>query len=86
MVIGKNNTVFWTNNDAAPHTVTSDTAGIFDSGTSGPLLTQGGTYQFTFTTPGTYAYHCTFHSWMHGKVIVEAAPAGSSGQSGTTST
>jgi plastocyanin len=91
VVIGKNNTVFWTNDDSAPHTVTSDTAGMFDSGTSGPLITQGGTYQFTFTTPGTYTYHCTFHNWMHGKVIVEAAPSSSTStsaqsQSSTTST
>lgn len=80
VVIGVNNTVYWTNTDAAPHTVTSDTAGIFDSGTSGPLINQGGTFQFTFTTPGTYPYHCTFHSWMHGEVVV-LAPAGSNSTS-----
>jgi len=73
VVIGTNNTVYWTNNDAAPHTVTSDTAGLFDSGNSGPLTSQGGTYQFTFTTPGTYAYHCSFHPWMQGTVVVKAA-------------
>ncbi|MDG7006958.1 MAG: cupredoxin domain-containing protein [Nitrososphaerota archaeon] len=75
VVIGKNNTVFWTNDDAAPHTVTSETGApvSFDSGTSGPLLTQGGTYQFTFTVPGTYHYHCSFHAWMQGTVIVKAA-------------
>lgn len=73
VVIGKNNTVFWINDDAAPHTVTSDTSGVFDSGLTGPLTTQGGTYQFTFTTAGTYHYHCSFHSWMQGTVIVKAA-------------
>lgn len=72
VVIGKNSTVFWTNNDPAPHTVTSDTAGVFDSGTSGPLTSQGGTFQFTFTTPGTYTYHCSFHPWMQGTVIVKS--------------
>jgi plastocyanin len=72
VVIGKNNTVFWINDDVAPHTVTSDTAGIFDSGISGPLTNQGGTFQFTFTTPGTYTYHCSFHNWMQGTVIVKA--------------
>jgi len=82
VVIGKNNTVFWTNGDSAPHTVTSDTAGIFDSGTTGPLTTQGGTFQFTFTTPGTYTYHCSFHNWMQGTVIVLA---GTGGGSSTTS-
>ena len=75
VVIGKNNTVFWTNDDASAHTVTSDTGApaSFDSGTSGPLTTQGGTYQFTFTVPGTYHYHCSFHSWMQGTVVVLAA-------------
>ena len=82
VVIGKNNTVFWTNDDAAPHTVTSDTAGIFDSGTAGPLTTQGGTYQFTFTTPGTFTYHCSYHAWMQGTVIVLAG----NGTSSSTST
>ncbi len=73
VVIGKNNTVLWINNDVAPHTVTSDTAGIFDSGMTGPLTSQGGTYQFTFTSPGTYTYHCSFHAWMQGTVIVKAS-------------
>jgi plastocyanin len=68
VVIGKNNTVFWTNDDAAPHTVTSSTAGVFDSGN----MNQGATYQFTFTTPGTYAYHCNYHPWMQGTVIVKS--------------
>jgi len=87
VVIGVNNTVFWTNTDAAPHTVTSDTGDSvsFDSGTSGPLITQGGTFQFTFTTPGTYAYHCTFHSWMHGRVIVLASTSSSSTTTGGVS-
>ncbi|MDE1853701.1 MAG: cupredoxin domain-containing protein [Thaumarchaeota archaeon] len=89
VVIGVNNTVFWTNDDSAPHTATSNT-GAFDSGSSGPLTSQGGTYQFTFTTAGTYYYHCSFHSWMQGKVIVLAGSATgastSASQTSTTST
>jgi plastocyanin len=69
VVIGKNNTVFWVNNDAAPHTVTSDTAGVFGS----PTMNQGDTFQETFTTAGTYTYHCIFHPWMQGTVIVKSA-------------
>ena len=69
VVIGKNNTVYWTNDDVADHTATSDTTGIFDSG----VLSPGGTYQFTFTTPGTYTYHCSLHPWMQGTVIVKSA-------------
>ena len=89
VVIGKNNTVFWINNDVAAHTATSDNGAPapFDSGTAGPLTQQGGTYQFTFTTPGTYHYHCSFHPWMQGTVIVLASTgSGSSSSSSTTST
>ncbi|HJV76946.1 MAG TPA: cupredoxin family copper-binding protein [Paludibacter sp.] len=61
-------TVKWTNMDAIAHTVTSDTP-LFDSGS----LVTNGVYSYTFTTAGTYNYHCTFHSMMTGKVIVNAA-------------
>src|SRR5207244_2925921 len=44
--------VVWTNNDAVPHTVTSDT-GLWDSGD----IAQGGTYTLTFDKPGVYNYH-----------------------------
>lgn len=67
VVMGKNNTVFWTNGDSAAHTVTSD-SGIFDSGNMNP----GNTFQFTFTTPGTYSYHCSYHPYMQGKIVVKA--------------
>ena len=85
VVIGKNNTVFWTNDDSAPHTVTSDTAGMFDSGSTGPLTSQGGTYQYTFTTPGTYTYHCSFHAWMQGTVKVLAGTGTGSSSNSTSS-
>jgi len=81
VVIGVNNTVFFTNDDAAPHTATSDTAGVFDSGT----LTSGQNYQVTLTTPGTYTYHCNFHPWMQGTIIVKAGGAGSTTTSSSTS-
>src|ERR1035437_10379072 len=57
--------VKWTNKDAVAHTVTSDT-GLFDSGN----LSTNGTYSHTFTTAGTYNNHCTYHSSMTAKIIV----------------
>jgi plastocyanin len=60
-------TVTWTNRDSAPHTVTSD-AGAFGSDT----MPRGGTYQFTFSQPGTFTYHCSIHPSMKGTVIVQA--------------
>ena len=72
VVIGVNNTVTWTNNDAAAHTVTSTStpAGTcLDSGNMG----SGAAYSYTFTVPGTYKYDCKYHSWMTGTIVVEAA-------------
>ena len=66
VVVGVNNTVVWTNNDTSPHTVTAND-GSFESGNMAP----GQTYSFTFTTPGTYAYHCQYHPWMVATVIVK---------------
>ena len=71
VVIGKNNTIEWTNKDGALHTVTSKNvpsgAASFNSG---PISTNQ-TFIYTFTVPGTYNYYCTFHpGWMHGTVNV----------------
>ncbi|MDG6909943.1 MAG: cupredoxin domain-containing protein [Nitrososphaerota archaeon] len=81
VTIGKDNTVFWTNGDSAAHTVTSDT-GAFNSGN----MNSGDTYQFTFTTPGTYTYHCSYHPYMQGTVIVEAGSGSNSTTTSGTST
>ncbi len=67
VVIGVNNTVTWVNDDSAPHTVTAND-GSFGSGNIAPT----GTFTFTFTTPGTYEYHCLYHPWMVGTVIVKS--------------
>jgi plastocyanin len=71
VVIGINNTVIFQNLDAVNHTVTS-LNGTFDSG---PLAT-GKTWNYTFSTPGTFDYHCIYHPWMTGTVIVKQNPAG----------
>ena len=68
VVIGKNNTVTWVNQDIAPHTVTADD-GSFDSGNLNP----GYSWSYVFTTPGTYTYHCIYHPWMHGTIIVKSS-------------
>lgn len=72
VVIGHNNTVYWTNNDTAIHTSTD--AGVFDSSCIGDTCPSGAAplFQFTFTTPGTYVYHCSYHAWMAGEIIVKS--------------
>jgi plastocyanin len=67
VVLGVNNTVVWTNNDVSSHTVTAND-GSFDSG----IMPQGASYNYTFTKPGVYEYHCRIHPWMIGTVIVKA--------------
>lgn len=60
-------TVTWTNNDSAPHTVTQKPSGSgFQSGTLQP----GETFEYTFDTAGTYDYYCEFHAGMRGQVVV----------------
>lgn len=81
VVIGTNNTVAWTNNDVSIHTVTANDKS-FDSGDIAP----GGVFLQTFTTPGIFAYHCVYHSWMAGTVVVKAAGGTTTTTSSTTST
>jgi plastocyanin len=68
--VAAGSTVTWTNTGAAPHTVTADN-GAFDSG----QLKPGATFSQTFTTPGTYTYHCEIHPQMTGTVVVTEAAA-----------
>ncbi len=58
--------VTWTNQDSADHTVTADN-GEFKSSSLG----NGATFSFTFTKAGSYPYHCSIHSSMTGTVVVQ---------------
>src|ERR1700730_3502602 len=60
-------TVTWTNRDAFSHTSTSDT-GAWDT----HVITAGSSSSFTFASAGTFAYHCSIHTFMHGTVVVQA--------------
>jgi plastocyanin len=57
--------ITWTNEDPAPHSIISDR--LIASPTFGP----GKTFEFVFTQPGTYEYHCGIHPSMKGTVIVQ---------------
>lgn len=64
MKIKKGDTIVWTNNDTAPHSVVADS---FHSET----LQKGQSFRFTFATAGTHDYICGIHPRMTGTVIVE---------------
>jgi plastocyanin len=54
------------NMDGEAHTVTSDSGAFDDMATAGTITT------FTAPSkPGSYPFHCTFHSNMHGVLVVK---------------
>ena len=63
--------VTWTNTTGLTHTATSDT-GVWDTGS---IATGQTSRTITFNSPGTFTYHCSFHSSMTASVIVSAATA-----------
>jgi len=64
VTVSKGTKVTWTNEDAAPHTVTGSS---FDSG----ALNKGQSWSIAFDSQGTFEYRCDFHPSMKGKVIVQ---------------
>jgi len=68
--VAKGTTVTWKNADSTLHTVTSGTAEGNESGTSfdSSYLAGGKTFQWTFSTPGTFDYYCTLHPYMKEKI------------------
>lgn len=66
ITIAAETTVTWTNQDSAPHTISSRND-VFDSGN----LSRGTTFSYTFTQSGTFEYYCKNHPYMTGKIIVE---------------
>ena len=68
LTVSLGSTVTWTNRDDIPHTVVStDDPKVFKS----KVLDTDEKFSFTFTKAGTYAYFCSIHPKMTGKVIVQ---------------
>jgi len=59
-------TVTWTNRDDIPHTVVS-TDGVFKS----KVLDTDEKFSYTFAKTGTFAYFCSIHPKMTGKIVVQ---------------
>jgi len=58
--------VTWTNNDTIAHTSTAD-GGAWNSGT----IAAGASFTQTFSSAGSFPYHCSFHPGMIGTVTVQ---------------
>ncbi len=65
--VGVGSKVTWTNQDLAPHTVSSMHGGPLKSSNFG----KGESYSYTFTTAGSFMYICNVHPDMKGTVTVK---------------
>jgi plastocyanin len=65
LTVTKGARVRFTNQDRAAHTATADDRSFDTQG-----IDKGGTAQVTFTRAGTFPYHCDFHPFMKGVVVV----------------
>ncbi len=72
VTVGVGETVTWTFKDPMSHTATSDN-GFFDTGAA----SGGATRSVRFRSAGTFAYHCSFHPSMVGRVAVPVRVSGS---------
>jgi len=66
LTVSQNRTVTWVNKDDIPHVIASND-GLFKS----QALDTDDKFSYTFTKPGTYAYYCSIHPKMQGKVVVQ---------------
>ncbi|MBI5133391.1 MAG: cupredoxin domain-containing protein [Thaumarchaeota archaeon] len=69
VTVAKGITIVWTNDDNVVHSVTSDSTGLFDSGT----IKSKEKYALNTNKleKGEYGYFCTFHPFMQAKFVVE---------------
>ena len=67
LVVKAGTTVTWLNGDDIPHTVVAADTKTFRS----KVLDSGDKFSFTFTKPGAYAYFCSIHPHMTGKIVVK---------------
>lgn len=63
--VAAGDTIRWTHEGQAAHTVT------FEDGPDSGTIDSGDTFSHTFDEPGEYAYVCSIHPGMEGTVVVE---------------
>ncbi len=62
--VAKGAKVVFSNSASVAHTATD--RGVFDSGHIKP----GHSFSVRFEQKGVFRYHCTIHTFMHGKIVV----------------
>ena len=65
LTVQRGDRIVWVNKDLFPHTVTADK--VFDSGS----IASNASWSYVATKSGEYAYSCTFHPTMKGKLKVQ---------------
>lgn len=68
LTVPKGATVTWVNGDDIPHTVVAT-----DQSFKSKVMDSDGRFSFTFAKPGTYAYFCSLHPHMTGKIVVQGS-------------
>lgn len=66
ITISPGTTVTWINHDDIPHTAVSSEKGVFRS----KVMDTDEQFSFTFASAGDFAYFCSLHAHMTGRVIV----------------
>lgn len=66
LMVHRGDRVVWVNKDLFPHTVTAQ-ARAFDSAS----IAAGASWRYVATKRGAFAYGCTFHPTMKGKITVQ---------------
>lgn len=69
LTVAPGTAVTFVNDDDEPHTVTAVDKSFDSEG-----LDTHQTWTHAFAKAGTYAYFCEMHPYMHGTVVVKAAP------------
>jgi plastocyanin len=68
ITVASGTVVRFVNDDGEAHTVTARDKSFDSAG-----LDTGDAWTHRFTKPGTYAYFCALHPYMHGVVVVRAS-------------
>jgi plastocyanin len=66
LTVAVGTTIRWTNRDDIPHNVVAD-----DKSFKSKVMDTDESFTYTFSKPGIYAYFCSIHPKMTGKVVVQ---------------